>query len=102
MKVAKKAVTTKKRVSRIAKGKHGKRQVWRSKKVKTSGGLTKGDLVKSRRAKIVSKKRSEKGKQNKWSIATRKAHGLKGYVGFKPIKRGNSFYTAIKDIMAQA
>lgn len=101
MKVAKKVVKMTKRVSRIAKGKHGKKLVWSSKKVKTSGGLTKGDLVKSRRGKIVSKRRSEQGKQNRWSIATKKAHGIKGYVGFKPIKRGNSFYNAIKQIMAQ-
>jgi len=101
MKMAKKIVKATKRVSRIAKGKHGKRQVWTSKKAKTSGGLTKGDLVKSRRGKIVSKKRSEKGKQNKWSIATKRAYGVKGYVGFKPIKRGNSFYNAIKEIMLQ-
>merc|ERR1711879_823297 len=101
MKVAKKAVTTKKRVSRIAKGKHGKRQVWTSKKIKTSGGLTKEDLVKSRKGKIVSKRRSEKGKQNKWSIATRRAYGVKGYVGFKPIRKGNSFYEAIKEMVTQ-
>merc|ERR1712187_962205 len=91
-----------KKRSIIAKGKNSKRQVWAGKKVKTSGGLKKEDLVKSRKGKIVSRKRSEKGRQSKWSIATKRAHEVKGYVGFKPIKKGNSFYEKVKQLFGQS
>lgn len=37
--------------------------VWRGKLAKTSGGLTKSDLIKNKRGKIVSKKRSELAKR---------------------------------------
>merc|ERR1712070_876022 len=80
-----------KKASIIAKGK----------KVKTSGGLKKEDLVKSSKKKIVSAMRSKLGKKSKWSKATAKARILKGYVGFKPIKKGTSFYEKAKEIMAE-
>ena len=40
-----------------------KLQVWNGTKEKTSGGLTKNDLVKNKRGKIVSKKKMEAGKK---------------------------------------
>merc|ERR1711871_585449 len=54
-----------KKVSVIAKGKKAKVQVWKGTKLKTSKGLTKKDLVKSKEGKIVSLRRSEHGKKNK-------------------------------------
>ena len=36
-------------------------EVWRGNRLKTSGGLTKADLVKNKRGKIVSKKKSSIG-----------------------------------------
>merc|ERR1719379_730187 len=96
MKVMKKPV---KKVSTIAKGKKAKVQVWRGKKVKTSTGLTKADLIKSKSNKIVSAKKSEAGKKSKWAKATAKARAEKGYSGFKAIKRGTSFYEHAKQIM---
>merc|ERR1719456_246408 len=80
------------KVSIVAKGKKAKVAVWQGKKLKTSGGLRKEHLVKSSKKKIVSAMRSQLGKKSKWSIATAKARILKGYIGFKPIKRGTSFY----------
>merc|ERR1711907_711613 len=80
-----------------AKGKKAKVQVWRGKKVKTSTGLTKADLVKSKSRKIVSVKKSEIGKKSKWARATAKARAEKGYQGFKAIKRGTSFYDKATD-----
>jgi hypothetical protein len=50
-------------VSKIAKGKLSRSVVFRGSKVKTSGGLTKGDLTKSKSGKIVSKKASAAGKK---------------------------------------
>jgi len=88
----------KKKVSVIAKGKKAKVQVWKGTKLKTSKGLTKKDLVKSKEGKIVSLRRSEHGKKNKWAKATVKARQEKGYKGFKPIKKGSSFYDKAKEI----
>merc|ERR1719298_93683 len=87
-----------KKVSVIAKGKKAKVQVWKGTKLKTSKGLTKKDLVKSKEGKIVSLRRSEHGKKNKWAKATVKARQEKGYKGFKPIKKGSSFYDKAKEI----
>jgi len=87
------------KVSPVAKGKKGKVLVWQGKKTKTSGGLKKDDLVKSKKGKIVSKVKSEKGKNNKWSKATKQAYQTKGYSGFKVIKKGNSFYEKTKEVM---
>merc|ERR1719313_410442 len=88
-----------KKVSTIAKGKKAKVQVWRGKKVKTSTGLTKDDLIKSKSRKIVSAKKSAQGRNSKWAKATAKARAEKGYKGFKAIKRGTSFYDKAKEIM---
>ena len=74
-------------VSKIAKGKLSRSVVFRGSKVKTSGGLTKGDLTKSKSGKIVSKKASAAGKKaykniSGWTKAVqqaRKALGVKGF-----------------------
>ena len=39
-------------------------RVWKGELKKTSGGLTKGDLIKNKRGKVVSKKKSEAAKKN--------------------------------------
>ena len=39
-------------------------RVWKGELKKTSGGLTKADLIKNKRGKIVSKKKSEAAKKN--------------------------------------
>jgi len=59
------------------------RAVWKGKIAKTKGGLTKAQLTKSKSGKIVSAKKSAKGKKNKWIAAVnsaRKALGVKGFV----------------------
>merc|ERR1712204_77567 len=88
------------KVSTIAKGKKANLQVWQGKRLKTKGGLKKADLVKSKGRKVVSAKRSEQGEQSKWSKATAKARAVKGYTGFKAIKKGTSFYEKAKELMA--
>merc|ERR1711959_156616 len=89
-----------KRTSQIAKGKKAKVEIWRGKKIKTKKGLKKDDLMKNKDGKIVSKKRSQQGKESKWSKATAKARAVKGYVGFKAIKKGGSFYEKAKEFLA--
>merc|ERR1719152_1082642 len=56
-----KAVTKKKGISKIARGKLAKAMVLRGSKVKTSGGLTKDLLMRNKRGKVVSKKASAHG-----------------------------------------
>merc|ERR1712151_725139 len=90
-----------KRVSTIARGKKAKLAVWQGKKVKTTKGLKKEDLVKSKANKIVSAKKSQLGKESKWNKAVAKARAVKGYSGFKAIKKGTSFYEKAKEIMLE-
>merc|ERR1711869_88497 len=62
----------KKSVSKIAKGKFRKVLVFRGSKEKTIGGLTASSLIKNQRGKVVSKKRSAKGKKSEWIAAVQK------------------------------
>jgi len=93
MKKAKKSTMKRRKamkVSKIAKGKRAKSSVFRGTKIKTSGGLLKTDLIKSKTGKIVSKKASARGKLTykknglaKWIAACQKARKdlkLKGFV----------------------
>ena len=52
-----------KRTSSIARGRLAKTHVFRGHKAKTSGGLEKKNLSKNKSGKIVSKRRSARGKQ---------------------------------------
>merc|ERR1719231_1965585 len=57
-----------------------KRHVFAGKSTKTASGLAKGDLVKNKAGKIVSKKLSAKGKKSPWIAAVaaaRKALNIK-------------------------
>jgi len=99
MKVMKKI----KKVSTVAKGKKSKVQVFRGLKgkLKTKGGLKKEDLIKSKGGKIVSARASKAGKESKWAKATAKARAIKGYTGFKAIKKGGSFYEKAKEVLSE-
>jgi len=72
--------------------------VFAGKASKSKGGLTKGDLVKSKSGKIVSKKASARGKKSPWIAAVaaaRKALNLKGFVA---IKKGSPLYNKAKQL----
>ena len=97
-----------KRKSVIAKGKRAKGKVFRGTKAKTSGGLTKSDLMKNKRGKVVAKKGHAQGLKRYaqvkgWVTAVqkaRKALGVKGFcaIGGKTAKgkalhaKAKSFY----------
>merc|ERR1719460_3536557 len=88
----------KKAVSKIAKGKMSKSVVFRGSKAKTVGGLTKSDLVKNKRGKIVSKKTAAHGKKQYanikgWTVAVQKARKALGVKGFVAVKKGTALYT---------
>merc|ERR1711920_287292 len=94
------------KVSKIGK----KRSVFFGTKAKTWGGLTKADLIKSKKGKIVSKKSSANGKKAykriaKWTASVTKARKALGVKGFLPVggktaagqallKKARSFYNA--------
>merc|ERR1712169_57633 len=95
-----------KKVSKIAKGKRAKSSVFKGTKVKTSGGLSKGDLVKSKSGKIVSKKASARAKKNfqgsklqKWCKALQAARKALGVKGFVACKKGSALYNKAKALM---
>merc|ERR550514_2145244 len=84
-----KAMKAMKRVSIIAKNKRAKVTVFHGHKTKTMSGLTKADLFKNKRGKIVSRKQSLSAKKRfpktigAWTTAlskARKALNVKGFV----------------------
>merc|ERR550519_1153717 len=85
------------------KNKRGTRlQVFRGKKERTSGGLTKKDLMKNKRGKIISKKAHKKGRAlinsgiGKWSKAVMKARKNLGITGFCAVKKGTKLYKMVQ------
>merc|ERR1739844_353099 len=99
-----------KRVSKIAKGKLARAVVFRGTKEKTTGGMTKANLIKNKNGRIVSKKASARAKANfagsalkKWCDAVkaaRKALNLKGFiaVGGKSAQ-GKALYAKAKSLL---
>merc|ERR1719473_516809 len=93
----------KKAVSKIAKGRYAKAVVFRGTKAKTYTGLTKSDLVKNKRGRIVTKKQQSKGKQlyttfgKQWITAVQKARKALGLKGFVAIKKGSPLYNKAKE-----
>merc|ERR1719164_316112 len=93
----------KKAVSKIAKGKFAKSVVFRGTKSKTLSGLTKSDLVKNKRGKIVTKKQVAAGKKayanvKGWVAACQKARKALGIKGFVAIKKGSALYKKAKEL----
>merc|ERR1719382_2156272 len=110
MKKAMKAMKKAKRVSIVATGVRAKNSVFSGNMEKTSGGLTKASLVKSRSGKVVSKKQSAQGKKvygrtiKAWADATKAARKALGIKGFVPMggksAAGRALYAKAKAIMA--
>merc|ERR1719456_1381081 len=92
----------KKAVSKIAKGKMARAVVFRGTKEKTYTGMTKSDLIKNKRGKIVSKKASLRAKKNNyikgWTTAVQKARKALGLKGFVAIRKGSAFYKRAKEL----
>merc|ERR1711862_453454 len=92
----------KKAVSKIAKGKMARAVVFRGTKEKTYTGLTKGDLIKNKNGKIVSKKASALAKKRYatsvkgWVVAVQKARKALCVKGFFAIKKGSPLYAKAK------
>merc|ERR1712137_654846 len=100
-----------KRVSKIAKGKMQRAQVLRGSKEKTSSGLTKDQLMRNKRGKIVSKKAHAIRKKlyetstiKVWAEcvnAARKALNLKVFVAINgKLAEGKALYAKAKALYA--
>merc|ERR1719412_1104840 len=105
-----KAMKKVKKVSVIAKGKLAKVAVFKGKKEKTVGGLTKATLIKSKSGKIVSKAQSARAKKafaqsplKKWCDALKLARKSLGITGFVAVNgkaaQGKALYAKIKAIL---
>merc|ERR1711972_1179258 len=98
-KAKKKVVKRKKARKALKKNEIGsRRKVFNGTKVRTTGSLRQGDLVKNKRGKIVSKKASAEGKKRykknlqPWIKAFVQARKNLGLTGFVACKKGSAFY----------
>merc|ERR1712232_835842 len=107
-----KAMKKVKKVSIVARGKLAKVAVFKGKKVKTVGGLTKATLTKSKSGKIVSKAASARAKKafpqsalKKWGDAcklARKQLGIKGFCAVNgKTAQGKALYAKAKAILGK-
>merc|ERR1711907_348153 len=87
-----------KRVSKIAKGKFAKVLVFKGKKVKTKGGVSKDGLIKNKRGKVVSKKQAARGSKNKWISAVMSARKALGVKGFAKLSKDTPLYKKAKQL----
>ena len=109
MKAMKKLMKSK-RVSVVARGHGAKSRVFKGKKEKTSGGLTKDKLTLNKHGKVVSKARSATSKKNyansklkSWGLAVQAARKALGITGFVPIggktASGKALYAKAKSLL---
>ena len=89
----------KKTVSKIARGRFAKVLVLRGTKAKTVGGLTASSLIKNKHGRVVSKKKSLKGKKSAWILAVSKARKELKIKGFCAVKKGTEIYKKAKSFM---
>merc|ERR1711881_445760 len=90
---AMKAMKAKKISARLAK-----RHVFAGKATKTATGLSKGDLMKNKAGKVVSKKRSAMAKRSPWLAAVKAARSALKIKGFCAIKKGSALYNKAKEL----
>merc|ERR1719384_1126873 len=98
MKVVKKAMKVMKAMKAMKKisARLSKRHVFAGKAAKSTGGLTKDQLVKNKRGKIVSKAKAAKGKKSPWIAAVQAAKKALKLTGFVAIKKGSPLYVKAK------
>jgi len=90
------------RVSKIAHGRYMYSQVFSGAKEKTPGGLKKTDIMLNKRGKVVSKRKSARGKVSyrnisAWHKAFMQARKVLGIDGFQPVKKGTEFYIKTRE-----
>merc|ERR1712113_921361 len=95
-----------KKISIIAKGKRMRSVVFSGSKTKTSSGLTKTDLMKNKRGKIVTKAQNVAGKKaykhiSAWVVALKKARKELQVKGFVACKKGSPLYRKAREFYEQ-
>merc|ERR550539_563813 len=106
----KRVMKSKSRKSKIARGVMAKSLVFSGRREKTSGGITKDGLIKNKRGKVVSRKRSALAKRlwaasalKKWSDALRSARKALNIIGFVSVNgksaQGKALYAKAKVIV---
>ena len=77
-----------------------RRHLFAGKVSKTASGMGKGDFVKNKSGKIVSKKRSAHSKAvlGPWTAAVQKARKALNIKGFAVIKKGTPLYKKAKEL----
>merc|ERR1712159_278350 len=96
MKSMKAMKAMKKKAMKKVSARLAKRHVFAGKATKTASGLSKGDLVKNKAGRIVSKKRSAKSKKSPWIAAVAAARKALNIKGFAAIKKGSPLYNKAK------
>merc|ERR1712051_1099819 len=102
----------KKAASKVARGKMAKSIVFRGSKSKTGGGLTKDNLLKNKRGKVVSKNASARSKKafassplKKWCEAVKRARKDLKITGFCAVggasTQGKALLAKVKSILAK-
>merc|ERR1711957_655267 len=85
-----------------AKVRGKKWQVLKGTRVKTQGGLERSDLMKNKRGKVVSRKASQRSKNNPWMKACNAARKALGITGFAIIggntAQGKALYAKAKSL----
>lgn len=108
VKLMKKPMKKAMKVSVIAKNKRAKSSVWRGKKEKTSTGLKKEHLKKSKDGKLVTTAKSEAARNNfaktvaRWISACKQARAELGITGFVAVKKGTPLYLKAKELYPTA
>merc|ERR1712117_97099 len=106
----KKSMKKARAVSKIAKGKLARSLVFSGRKEKTTSGLKRNELVRSKSGKVVSKKMSALGKKRwasnglkKWADACKVARKQLGIKGFCPVggktAAGKRLYAKVKSLL---
>ena len=78
-----------------ATGRLARHMVWKGSKTKTVGGLTKDNMYKNKRGRIVNRRRL--GNPD-WIAACQEAKKQLGLKGFVAIKKGTELYKRAKEI----
>ena len=91
-------VRTVKRAMKKVSARTQMRHVFADKCAKTDSGLAKGDLVQNQRGKVVSKKKSAKGKKSAWIAACTAARKALNIKDFTAIKKGSALYKKAKEL----
>merc|ERR1712183_836689 len=86
------------KAKKVISSKLQRRHVFAGKADKSEGGLKKGDLIKNKAGRIVSKKASARAKANTWMVAVKAARAALKIKGFLACKKGSEFYKKAKEL----